>query len=138
MGHSQTTEFENRELSLYAAEGGSVELLKWMHSQMQDEDFYYYSEGRGFFNERILGYPGNALYAHQQHCAKAAQQGQLEALKWLVMEAGCPWDKEECKEEAYEGNYSRGDVAQHPHVIEWIDNEAPSDSLNNSVDWRED
>ena len=59
------------DLRVYAAEGGHLQLLKWL-----------YEKGYGVEDKDI--------------CSVAAKKGHLHVLKWAREVAECPWDRQEC------------------------------------------
>jgi hypothetical protein len=71
-----------------AAEGGHLEVLKWLHS---------------------TGYPWDSTT-----CSKAAYCGRLEVLRWL-REHGCPWDEATCAIAALGGHLTVLQWAREHH-----------------------
>jgi len=107
----------DRDFIKYAARGGQVETLQWLHQQGADlsPDLFRIAGAGGHLETlkwlRSEGCPWNA-----GACNGAARGGHLEILKWLRSK-GCPWNERTCLCAAVHG---------HLDVLRWaIDNGCP-------------
>jgi hypothetical protein len=88
-----------------AAEGGHLEVLKWLHEHHAPWDEWTGMAAAGNGNKGHL----DVLKWLRQHdcpwdtltCDCAASSGNLEVLRW-AREHGCPWDPQECRRHAWD------------------------------------
>mmetsp|Transcript_19579 Transcript_19579/g.42486 ORF Transcript_19579/g.42486 Transcript_19579/m.42486 type:complete len:153 (-) Transcript_19579:61-519(-) len=110
-----------------AAGEGQLEVLKWLRAQdppcpwspdYYESDSEYESEyesvsSSGFVSEIDWEHDHESIYLREQEegpCCAAAENGQLEALQWLLAE-GCPWFATACDAAARNG---------HLAVLQWL------------------
>jgi hypothetical protein len=65
-------------------------------------------------------FPTELKYPQYSTLTSAARGGQLDMMKWLHFELGCPWDGTACTQAAKNG---------HLHVLKWLYHEARFNSL---------
>jgi hypothetical protein len=100
------------ETTTNAAEGGHLEVLKWLrwHWCPWNEQLVSIHAARGGHLEMLKWTRENKCDWDARACAAAAQHGHFELLKW-ARENGCPWDYWTANNAA-----ARGDIA----MLEWV------------------
>ena len=113
-----------------AAEGGHLNVLKWVRSQDPPCPW-----DRGACSEAAKGGRLDVLkWARSQDppcpwsvetCAFAAEVGHLDVLKWArSQDPPCPWSSYECREEAW--------YNEHHHIVKWIDQQEDESDYSES------
>ena len=107
-----------RYASEYAALGGHLEVLKWLHANNCLWDAWTCEHAaRGGYLEVLKWLRINDYSWDTWTCSNAAKSGHLNVLKW-ARENGCPWDEDTCAMAAQGG---------HLEIVKWArENGCPS------------
>lgn len=97
-----------------AAESGNIRVMEWMKEHQEENDKIEMKVDWDF--------PSSGWTASV--CFSAIQEGQFEALRWLI-ENGCPWNREECIMVAERD--SRTDMIEWMQNCEFNNNLIPAD-----------
>ena len=113
-----------------AAQGGHLEVLKWLRSQGCPWDVRAcWRAAKGGHLETLKWLRSEGCPLHANACAGAARGGHLEVLKWLRSE-GCPWDEGTCEEAA-----SQRHSSIYLDVLKWAMNNGCPYEVNDETKW---